>query len=165
MRFLPRFLAPLCLLAACGGAVDAPTVTSDAGADTSSSADGSTLDGATSDTRPTETSSADTTPADTTPPDTGALLTETCAGAGGKFCTAVRWELCPSGYEPVGTGDGHYDCGKIQGWCCVPAPASTCSSSGKGNCVPGGCTGCWAKVEDPSLTCEDGRGCCIDMCD
>lgn len=157
MRFLPHGLLALLTLGACGGSVEAPTV----GSDTSSTSDGATHDGVT----PSDTTTTETSPADTTPADTGALLTETCAGAGGKYCTANRWELCPIGYEPAGTGDGHYDCGSIQGWCCVPAPASSCTSSGKGNCVPGGCAGCWAKVSDPSLTCEDGRGCCIDMCD
>lgn len=87
-----------------------------------------------------------------------------CAAAGG-FCTAVRWEICPAGYEPIDP-DPHRGCGGegIPGWCCVVAPYSTCSASGRGNCVPGtSCTGCWGPVS--GLTCESGRVCCEDICD
>jgi hypothetical protein len=166
-RFLPLSVLSLLTLAACGGSVEAPTSTSDAGSDTSIGSDTAVRDGVASTDVITATDvvAADVVRPDTSAPDTGTRLTETCAAAGGKVCTAQRWHLCPIGYEPIGTGGGHYDCGDIDGWCCVLAPPSSCSSSGKGNCVPGGCTGCWAKVDDPSLTCEEGRGCCIDMCD
>jgi hypothetical protein len=97
------------------------------------------------------------------PPDTGTPLTDKCAAAGGVACTPARWMLCPAGYEPIGGADGHLGCGPMGGWCCVVAPPSTCSSSGKGNCVPGACTGCWSLVA--GLTCESGRSCCQDMCD
>lgn len=142
-----RWLALGCLVIGCGGTVVESV---------DASGDGASLDSAATDTA---------TVVDTAPVDTGTALTEACAAAGGAYCTNNRWELCPAGFEPLGAMDGHLGCGMIGGWCCVPAPASTCSASGKGNCVPGGCTGCWMKVSDPSLACEDGRGCCVDACD
>ena len=96
-------------------------------------------------------------------PDGGAPTTA-CANAGGVLCTPVRWEICPAGTEPVAGNDAHLGCGMSgSGWCCQLAPASTCSQSGQGNCVPGACTGCWAAVV--GLTCEAGRVCCQDVCD
>jgi hypothetical protein len=163
-RFLRHVLfASIAFVAACGGSVDSPGNIVDGGVD--GSADGSTHDTLSTDVAPGDTTPAADVVTDTAPPDTGAPLTDTCASVGGKFCTAVRWELCPIGYEPSDKGDGHFGCGTIQGWCCVPAPASSCTASGKGNCVPGGCTGCWTAVTDTSLSCESGRSCCIDNCD
>jgi len=88
-----------------------------------------------------------------------------CASAGG-FCTAYRWEICPSGYEPIDPSP-HRGCGGgsgADGWCCVVAPYSTCSAYSGGNCVAGtSCTGCWGTVS--GYTCEEGRVCCEDICD
>ncbi|MFH1130225.1 MAG: hypothetical protein V1754_02755 [Pseudomonadota bacterium] len=88
-----------------------------------------------------------------------------CKAAGGT-CTEARWVICGVGLEPVDP-DPHRDCGSgssIAGWCCVPAPTSTCSSDPGGNCVVGtACTGCWGTVA--GLTCEAGRVCCSDICD
>ncbi len=87
-----------------------------------------------------------------------------CEAAGG-FCSGARWELCPVGYEYTGTGDGRLGC-DVGGWCCVPAPPSTCSASGWTNCVEGSaCVGCWDDPGDPLLACEEGRVCCYDVCD
>ncbi len=97
------------------------------------------------------------------PADWTAETSTACEVLGG-FCTEVRWELCPEGYEPVDT-DPHSGCGStgIEGWCCVVAPPSPCSASGAGNCIEGTtCTGCWASV---ALGCEEGRVCCQDICD
>ena len=102
--------------------------------------------------------------AEVAPPDTGVPVSPACAAAGGMLCTDHRWTICPKGYEPTATGDGHLGCGG-GGWCCVAAPASTCSGSGRANCVVGVCTGCWSKVADSTLTCESGRSCCEDVCD
>ena len=86
-----------------------------------------------------------------------------CEARGGT-CTEYRWVVCPVGTEPA-AGEGHEDC-PGGGWCCVPAPSSTCSSSGYTNCVEGErCTGCWGAPDDASLTCEAGRVCCLDICD
>ena len=99
-------------------------------------------------------------------PDTGVPTTKSCKNAGGVVCTDARWLLCPAGYEPVAEGDGHFNCGKTNdGWCCQPAPTSSCSQSGSANCVPGTCKGCFGPAPDPSLTCEADRSCCIDICD
>jgi len=99
-------------------------------------------------------------------PDTGIPTTKSCSAAGGVLCTDARWLLCPAGYEPVAQGDGHFNCGKTnEGWCCQPAPPSSCSASGTANCVPGSCKGCFGPAPDPSLTCEADRSCCIDICD
>lgn len=88
-----------------------------------------------------------------------------CAAVSG-ICTDTRWELCPSGMEPVDP-DPNQDCpgdGGTQGWCCVDAPPSTCSDDSSGNCIVGStCEGCWADV--PGYDCEDGRVCCQDICD
>jgi len=90
-------------------------------------------------------------------------LTPACELAGGELCTAERWEVCPVGFEPV-AGDGHQDCDtQGNGWCCQPAPASTCSQAEGANCVPGECTGCWADAGE-GLSCEEGRSCCVDNC-
>lgn len=100
---------------------------------------------------------------DTAPPvPDGGAPTASCVSAGGVLCTRYRWEICPIATEPVPGADPHLACGQ-GGWCCRPAPPSTCSWSGQGNCVPGACTGCWATV--PGLTCEAGRVCCQDICD
>ncbi|MBN1771450.1 MAG: hypothetical protein JXB32_09325 [Deltaproteobacteria bacterium] len=86
-----------------------------------------------------------------------------CAARGGT-CTEYRWVICPAGTEPAPT-EAHEDC-PGGGWCCVPAPTSTCSSSGYANCVEGErCTECWAAPDDTTLTCEAGRVCCLDICD
>ncbi len=98
------------------------------------------------------------------PPDTGTILTSACGLAGGVLCTPHRWDVCPVGYEPVDDGDGHLECGSGQGWCCQPAPASTCSWAPVTNCIPVKCTGCWQPADDDTLTCEPGRACCQDVC-
>jgi hypothetical protein len=72
------------------------------------------------------------------------------------MCTPARWALCPAGYEPA-SGGGHLDC-ESEGWCCVEAPASTCSDSGEASCVEGECTGCWEDAGQ-GLTGEAGRSC------
>ena len=89
-----------------------------------------------------------------------------CEAAGGE-CTNVRWEMCPTGTEPI-EPDPHQDCPGgsegTQGWCCVDAPPSTCSDDSSGNCIVGTeCTGCWGPME--GYECEEGRVCCIDICD
>lgn len=98
------------------------------------------------------------------PVDWGTETTDECSTAGG-FCTSERWVLCPSGYEPIDP-DPHRGCGGspgTAGWCCVLAPPSPCSASSTGNCIAAeSCTGCWASVD---LECEDGRVCCMDICD
>jgi hypothetical protein len=96
------------------------------------------------------------------PPDTPAdAPPATCVAAGGT-CTMWRWNLCPVGTEPIDP-DPHRDCGG--GWCCVAAPASSCSMHEGSNCVAGAtCTGCW-HAEGTGLTCETGRVCCVDICD
>lgn len=99
-------------------------------------------------------------------PDTGIPTTKACKNAGGVLCTDARWLLCPAGYEPVGEGDGHFNCGQTNdGWCCQEAPPSSCSASGSANCIPGSCTGCFDNAPDQSLACEQGRACCVDICD
>lgn len=86
-----------------------------------------------------------------------------CESRGGT-CTEFRWEICPIGTEPAAT-EGHEDC-PAGGWCCVPAPDSSCSSSGYTNCVEGErCTGCWGDPGVTGLFCEAGRVCCFDICD
>jgi hypothetical protein len=93
--------------------------------------------------------------------------TSACGAAGGT-CTDSRWNLCPVGTEPIDP-DPHQDCGSgtgTDGWCCVDAPASTCSDAAGVNCVVGTeCIGCWGPAENTSLTCEAGRVCCTDICD
>lgn len=153
------------VLSACGGTVSS-TPESDAG-------DGSvTLDAtpeASPDASPDASSDAspDASPDVSLPdavPDTGTSLTAACAAAGGALCTHMRWDICPAGFEPVAGADAKLGCGN-GGWCCAAAPKSTCSASGRANCVVGSCTGCWSKVADPSLSCEPGRSCCEDLCD
>ena len=86
-----------------------------------------------------------------------------CSGVGG-FCTPFRWEICPPSYEPV-FPNSHQDC-PSGGWCCVPAPPSTCSAAAAANCIKAGaCTGCWGDAANKTLTCEPGRVCCNDICD
>lgn len=95
------------------------------------------------------------------PVETG--LYPLCEARGGS-CTEWRWVICPAGTEPAPT-EAHEDC-PGGGWCCVPAPTSSCSASGYTNCVEGErCTGCWAAPDDTSLACEAGRVCCYDICD
>jgi len=149
----------------CGGEVDqsaGPGPGPDSSSDTASPPTETGVDGA-SDVAPDTSTLPDGIGIDVPPPDTGVPISGACKTAGGAVCTEHRWLICPKGYEPIATGDGHLDCG--DGWCCVLAPTSTCSSSGKGNCVVGECKGCWSKVADASLTCESGRSCCEDMCD
>lgn len=86
-----------------------------------------------------------------------------CAAAGG-FCSRNRWSICPAHYEPAAEGTGHLDC-PSSGWCCVPAPSSPCSDQGTGNCVVGtSCSGCWSSAPG-APSCENGRVCCVDICD
>ncbi len=166
-------LVALLALVGCGGNV-AETVPTDAAADSAAdtliATETGVPDTAGDSATPVDSPTPDTfTPVDgptpdVPPPDTGVPLSPECKTAGGVLCTEHRWVICPKGYEPIATGDGHLGCSG-GGWCCVAAPPSTCSSSGKGNCVVGDCKGCWSKVTDPSLTCESGRSCCEDMCD
>lgn len=149
-------VALLLSLVGCGGTVATPT---DGGTGADGAADTALLDAAVDTGAPPDGSIPDV-----TPPDTGVPLSAACAAAGGALCTEHRWTICPKGFEPIASGDGHLGCA-TGGWCCVAAPASTCSSSGRANCVPGACTGCWSKVTDPTLTCESGRSCCEDLCD
>src|SRR5262245_38453267 len=90
------------------------------------------------------------------PPDatTGAsrpdALGPGCTALGG-FCVPGRFAICPSGTEP--TADVHADCkprDAVRGWfCCVPAPPSSCSSSGGTNCFAGSCHTCWGPANNP----------------
>jgi hypothetical protein len=90
-----------------------------------------------------------------------------CAEIGG-VCTLSRWGRCPVGTEPYSLSSNQFGCEAYEdGWCCVDAPSSPCADSpGGGMCVPGDrCTGCFAAHPDPSMTCESGRVCCVDVCD
>jgi hypothetical protein len=165
------------------GAMDSlspdPPVEADAADAGDSSSDAAVQDQATADQYVPPTPDAATDASDASPglldalaiydgtiPDTGVQTTKSCTAQGGALCTEARWVLCPIGFEPTSAGDGHFNCGTTQeGWCCVAAPVSTCSMSGAGNCVVNACTGCFSPVSDTSLTCEDGRACCVDMCD
>ena len=176
MRAAALVLCGALLLApGCGSRATAPA---DAGADGHADAappqDGSGadrhFDGPAGDTLATDAPGADA-PAQVDASRDGTVVapdggepTTACATAGGLLCTPVRWEICPAGTEPLGGADSHLGCGLSgSGWCCQLAPASTCSQSGQGNCVPGvSCTGCWGAV--PGLACEAGRVCCEDVC-
>lgn len=88
---------------------------------------------------------------------------QACVDLGG-VCVPNRWSPCPSGTEIHSLGQ-QFGCG---GWCCVDAPPSTCAdglNGRQGMCVPGECTGCFAKVSESALICEAGRSCCTDICD
>jgi len=89
----------------------------------------------------------------------------TCTEVEGT-CTSEIFEMCATGTEPIDP-DPHRDCGA--GWCCVTAPASPCSEGLLGHCFAvAECTDvdrCWMPVDDPSLTCEEGRVCCRHVCD
>lgn len=90
-----------------------------------------------------------------------------CAAIGG-ICALSRWSRCPAGTEPYSTSSNQLGCEVYNdGWCCVDAPPSPCADSAKGGmCVPGAqCTGCFTAHEDPAMTCEAGRVCCVDICD
>ena len=97
--------------------------------------------------------------------DECAAFPQKCFDIGG-VCTPERWALCPRGMEIYALGSDQLGCeNNWDGWCCVDAPPSTCADSPHGGmCVPGECSGCFAPVSDPSLTCEAGRSCCVDMC-
>lgn len=87
-----------------------------------------------------------------------------CETAGGS-CTDGA--LCPAGHEPIDPGP-HRDCPgnyEMPGWCCVEAPASSCSDSEEGNCIVGDtCPGSECLAPEPTgLECEAGRVCCIQM--
>lgn len=109
---------------------------------------------------------------DEPPADTPADESETspqCESAGGT-CSGSRWELCGSGLEPLGS-DPHSEC-PMEGWCCVDAPAGSCSDESPYNCVEGTrCEdidnedwgNCWG-TPDGDYECEDGRICCMDVC-
>lgn len=89
-----------------------------------------------------------------------------CTAVGG-ICTKHRWTICPVNTEPV-QPNPHQDCAGMggNGWCCVKAPASTCSAAAGANCVFGNkCAGCWGPASNTKLTCEAGRVCCEDICD
>ncbi len=97
-------------------------------------------------------------------PDVGPDATSAACATVGGTCTPNRWTTCPARYEPAGEGNGRLDC-PSSGLCCVPAPSSPCSDTGKGNCVVGDtCTGCWSPAAG-APACEPGRVCCVDMCD
>lgn len=90
-----------------------------------------------------------------------------CAVLGG-ICALSRWTRCPAGTEPYSASGDQLGCEVYNdGWCCVDAPPSPCADSAKGGmCVPGDkCTGCFTAHEDPAMTCETGRVCCVDICD
>lgn len=91
-----------------------------------------------------------------------------CVDLGG-VCTESRWLPCPRGMEIRSLEDQGGCEKKWDGWCCIPAPPSTCSDEGSGVCVPGECTGCFAPVSEhlpkPYPTCEAGHSCCVDVCD
>lgn len=98
------------------------------------------------------------------PPDWTEDTSPECDSAGG-FCSGARWELCPIGYEAIAGIDPNLGC-DVNGWCCVPAPPSTCSASGWTNCVAASsCTDCWDDPGVAGLACEEGRVCCYDICD
>jgi hypothetical protein len=106
-------------------------------------------------------------PADTAEDETAA--SPECEAAGG-VCSGARWELCASGLEPLGS-DPHSDC-PMEGWCCVDAPAGSCSDESDYNCVEGtrcedidneAWGNCWG-TPDGTYECEDGRICCMDVC-
>jgi hypothetical protein len=99
-------------------------------------------------------------------PDGGPPLPAACSAAGGVFCTRMPGEQCPGGSEVAGGADPSLGCSG--GWCCVPAPASPCSSAGMGTCIPNTCGGCYRPLTTPDggvLDCEQGRVCCINICD
>lgn len=96
-------------------------------------------------------------------PDTGVVVSAACASAGGVLCTRFRWDICPAGFEPVSASD-HLDCGTAGGWCCRPAPPSSCAASGVGNCIATCPLDCWQPVTDTTLTCDGARKCCRDVC-
>jgi len=127
-------------------------------------ADGPAADGPAADLPAADLPNEDATP-DLIPPGDLSWADGTfpkCAAVSGN-CTEHRWVICPAGFEPVDP-DPRQDCG--DGWCCVVAPASTCSASVSANCVVGTqCTGCWGPATNSSLTCEAGRVCCEDICD
>ena len=85
----------------------------------------------------------------------------TCASHGG-ICMQWHWEQCPVGREPY-LDDQPLDC---NGRCCVPAPASSCTNNPNYNCLLGSqCPTCWMEVNDPGISCEEGRVCCWYACD
>ncbi len=76
--------------------------------------------------------------------------------------------MCPPGTEPLALEGDQGGCKTdvSDGWCCVTAPASSCSDAAGVICVTGDeCAGCFTAASDPTLTCEAGRVCCLDMCD
>ena len=97
----------------------------------------------------------------TDPPEDWEVDTSSaCADAGG-FCTAMRWDMCPPGYEPTAP-DMILDCG---GHCCVAAPDSTCTASTSTNCLAAeACPSCWEDRSD-LYACEEGRICCQYTCE
>lgn len=91
-----------------------------------------------------------------------ALAFPLCAAAGGG-CTIERWDICPAGFAPA-TPNASLDCGN--GYCCVPAPTSTCTQDPGTNCLPGKqCPGCWGAPTDTTLTCPSDQVCCAYICD
>jgi hypothetical protein len=107
-------------------------------------------------------------PADTAGDET--VTAPECEAAGGT-CSGERWQLCAAGLEPLGS-DPHSDC-PSDGWCCVDAPAGSCSDDSPYNCVEGTrCEDindedwgtCWG-TPDGTWECEEGRICCMDVCD
>jgi hypothetical protein len=98
--------------------------------------------------------------------DSGVALSAQCKQAGGVQCLAFRFEVCPAGLEPVASTPQNLGCG-TGALCCQTAPSSSCSDSGLGNCLAGGCSdaGCWVPLApDTGLTCESGRTCCQYAC-
>lgn len=169
----PTNLLPLLFasaLFACGGDVDTPSGGADAAPDALADV---TVDSTSPDAAPdtaadvaVDSASPDVAPdvtPDVTIPDTGTALTAACSAAGGSICTDFRWNICPKGFEPVSEKE-HYACGTSQGWCCRPAPPSSCASSGIGNCLTTCPLDCWQPVSDSTLTCDGARKCCRDVC-
>lgn len=169
----------LCAMAlvSCGGETTTDEPTDSSVADTradglvADSATDTKIDSSTTDSTAIDStvdSSADSAAIDTGKPDvsvpeTGTALTTECSAAGGVLCTNFRWNICPAGFEPVSSTD-HYACGTAGGWCCRPAPASPCASSGLGNCLPTCPIDCWQPVTDTTLTCDGTKKCCRDVC-
>lgn len=161
------------LLASCGGETESTPVDDAAidssAADTRTDASGDTtpIDSApidsTTDSGALDTGAVDAGKPDVSVPETGTALTSECSAAGGVLCTNFRWNICPAGFEPVSSTD-HYACGTAGGWCCRPAPASPCASSGLGNCLPSCPLDCWQPVTDTTLTCDGTKKCCRDVC-
>ncbi|MBN2496360.1 MAG: hypothetical protein JXR96_17330 [Deltaproteobacteria bacterium] len=96
-------------------------------------------------------------------------LTPACREAGGVLCTEHTCVVCPAGTQPVASEDGpqlSLQCESL-GWCCEPAPDTSCARSDTMTCRP------WPYQEPPfmecghcdaELACPEGRVCCSANC-